>query len=154
MNWLKRIFCSQEEFVAHIADPVARKDTFEVQEPKKNKNISEPVYAIIKNMIKYPSRWKVYITKNIPMSCYSNTTYYTLKDVKTTEKFDMQTYWSAYDGTTEKTFTVPWLTLEEAKLIEDTATQIYQIKKKRLLRLKKYKESKERQRLMEIYSAS
>ena len=151
MNWLKRIFCNQEEFVAHIADPVSRKDTFEVQEPKKNKNISEPVYATIKNMIKYPSRWKVYITKDIPTSCYFNTTYYTLKDVKTTEKFDMKTYWSAYDGTTEKSSTVPWLTPEEAKLIEDTATQIYQIKKKRLIRLKKYKESKERQRLMEIY---
>jgi hypothetical protein len=57
MNWFKRIFCSQEEFVGHIETPRYRKDPFPLEIVKKD--VSEPVLSFIKCVKNNPKRFEV-----------------------------------------------------------------------------------------------
>lgn len=154
MNWFKRIFCSQDEFNVHAngLPKVSVEIPMPEVNPTKGNDISEPVHVIVKNMLEHPQRWKVvvdtkYLTKGMEKQ-------YSVKDTKTGEVFKAsRMYYFGYsDGLThELDVQVPWMTEDETKLIYDTLGEVYKIKRARLLRLVKYKESQERIRLLEIY---
>lgn len=155
MNWFKRIFCSQEDFNVHanglpkvgVEIPMP-----EVKSPK-GSDISEPVHAIVNNMLEHPQRWKVEVETTYS-SRREMEKQYKVKDSKTNEVFEAyHTYHYGYSsGISDSLVTdVSWLTEDETKLIYDTLGEVYKIKRQRLLRLVKYKESQERLRLLEIY---
>lgn len=153
MNWFKRIFCSQDEFNVHANG--LPKVSVEIPMPEvkspKGSDISQPVHAIVNNMLEHPQRWKVEVEGKF-LLCGMET-HYTVKDVKTGEVFratrEVIFGWGVETGGIVTD--VSWLTKDETVLIYDTLKQSYEIKKARLSRFVKYKDSQERLRLLEIY---
>lgn len=155
MNWFKRIFCSQEDFnvYANGLPHVSVEIPMPKVKPTKGNDISEPVHVIVKNMLEHPQRWKVEVETTYS-SRRDMVKQYKVKDSKTNEVFKAHyRYWYRYSsGISDSLVTdVSWLTEDETKLIYDTLGEVYKIKRQRLLRLVKYKESQERLRLLEIY---
>src|SRR5215217_2348197 len=133
MNWFKRIFCSQDEFNGHVDQwglpsvenivPMPK-----VKAHKADKDISEPVYAIVKNMLDHPQRWKVKIKTTF--STHSSTTSYMIKDTKTGEEFKVVSkYYHGFGVNEDKDVYVSWVTKQETQLLEQTLRDIYEVKK-------------------------
>lgn len=150
INWIKKLFASDKvetdqwglpKFDCNIPMP-------EVKPCKQEKNISEPVHVIVKNMLEHPQRWKV--KTEVEDHTHSSVTFYTVKDTKTGEEFKARKtrYWG---GDSEKVSLVSWVTVDEIELLEETLYQVYEVKKLRRKRLADYKKSQERKRLLEIY---
>jgi len=150
IKWIKKLFVGDKvetdqwelpKFGCNIPMPA-------VKPCKQEKNISEPVHVIVKNMLEHPQRWKVKV-KGENLS-HSRITYYTVRDTKTGEEFKATktSYWGS--GSAKRT-SISWITEDEAELIEETLHQVYEIKKLRRKRLADYKKNQERKRLLEIY---
>lgn len=106
------------------------------------KDISEPVYAIVEVMRKYPSRFKVKfddeLSKNREFSMFN------VKDVKTGQKVIYSTY---YFYGQNHCFSWDWLTGDEVKFLGEEGLKMYEKKLER-------KKSFQRARMKGIYNAS
>ena len=153
MNWFKELFGFGDKMETDIHGlPYVKSSTPmpEVKPCKPEKNISEPVHVIVKNMLDHPSRWKVKF-KTI-FSLHTSETNYTIKDTKTGEEFRAKyNYYHGCSPASSVDVLVSWITSDEANLLEDTLKEVYQIKKARRTRLANYKKNQERNRLLEIY---
>lgn len=156
MNWIGKLLGFRDTPVTDV-EKVLEESKQEAKElfsdkVSPNKNISEPVHMIVKNMLEHPSRWKVRAKAN--NSAYTIRTDYTVKDIKTGEEFRAKrSYGLSSVGVTNERLDVyvQWITDDEANLFEETLNRVWKIKKDRKSRLAKYKQSKERARLLEIY---
>lgn len=110
----------------------------EVKQPK-GKNISEPVYAIIETMQKYPSRFKVKFDENLSKN--RKFTLFRVKDIKTEEKVIYSTY---YCYGRQHRLSWSWLTDDEVEFLCEEGLKIYEKKAER-------KKSFERARMKELY---
>lgn len=110
------------------------------EEPKKD--ISEPVYAIVEAMRKYPSRFKVKfdeeLSKNREFSMFN------VEDVNTGQKVIYSRYY--FYGQNHR-FSWDWLTGDEVKFLGEEGLKMYEKKLER-------KKSFQRARMKGIYNAS
>lgn len=146
MQWFSNLFKKDVGSSGYNLPPVSTKIPMpEVKPPKPEKDISEPVFAIVECMKKYPSRWK---TKRV------NDTY-TTTDLKTGESFTavrLETLYLTSAAMRAVVITQPkWLTRDEEDLIISQVKELTQSKYSRLHAINKIKENKDRQRMMEIY---
>ena len=169
MNWLKRIFCSKEEFVAHIADPVARKDSFQVKTPRVEKDISEPVVSFIKCVRDNPKRFVVksdheYFGLKFSNSLVIRSTepeiyHFCLQDKVTKESLTLykDIVLSFYPDFKESkhTYNPEWLTEDEKEYLITSIKTIFHDRRDRKEKLQDIRKQRrirdERNRLKEIY---
>lgn len=150
MNWFKWLWCKDLKIVADT-NLSYEAGQFPITE-EVEKDICEPVWAIIECMKKYPSRWKVH--KVDVMN-------YTVTDIKTSEVFLVgkisvadevramklgRSTGSGYYIKDRK-----WLTLDEEKLLIKSFKEIEHIKMDRIKSIGAVAYNKDRSRLMEIY---
>ena len=148
MNWFHNLFKKENKNPTIQPDePWPRMP--EVKPPKPEKDISEPVFAIVECMKKYPGRWK---TKRV-----SDT--YTTTDLKTGESFTAVRlvggsggyYFSAGSRSNLMVTQPKWLTQDEWDLLICEIRDSIDAKYARLRAINKIRQDKERQRVMEIY---
>lgn len=137
MNWFKQLFGIGDKMETDYNGLPLVKDFFpmpEVKPCKPEKNISEPVYAIVEAMQKYPSRFKVKF--NEELSKNREVTIYCVTDIKTKQKVTCSTFY--FYGRKYK-FSWDWLTDDEMKFLGEEGLKMYE---KKLDRKKAFQRAK------------
>lgn len=154
MNWFKRIFYSQEEFVAHIEDPVARKDRFQVKTPRVEKDISEPVLSFIKCVRENPKRFCLIYNYEFKLDYYFSLQDKNTKEGWTLSKGNIQ-YVCASSWCLTHTTNPEWLTEDEKEYLITSIKTIFHDRRDRKQKLQDIRKQRrirdERNRLKEIY---
>ena len=130
MNWLKRIFCSQEKFNEHIGilPEVSNIATMPKVKPPKP-DISEPVYAMVKSMFDRPHTWKIEreIT-SLPSNSFSP---FHVKDIKTGVEFKVFRFSSSYGNRVDISW-LSWVTDQEGQYLCNSLETMHRLKMKEL----------------------
>lgn len=155
MNWFKKLFGigdKMETGYNGLPKVSCNIPMPEVKPCKPEKNISEPVHGIVKNMLEHPQRWKV--KSEHTYSGHVHVSTHTVTDTKTSEVFtSTKSNWfigGIYEDEPQVS-NLLWATKDEIDLLKETLGTIHNLKWKRVLRLSEHKKSKERLRLLEIY---
>ena len=128
MNWFSNLFKKDVGSSGYIQpdQPWPRATPMpEVKPPKPEKNISEPVFAIVECMKKYPSRFKAKYTDETE----PHVRIYKITDVKTKQTLEIRHGWYSRGGWD---YSWQWLTRDERSILEDTFHEINNLKKDRM----------------------
>lgn len=146
MNWLSKLLGFKDIVIPDVGKLLedSRKESIElfsgtVDPQTQAKDISEPVYAIIRTMQKYPSRFK--FKYNHPLSKGRDFTIFNATDVKTGEKVVYSSYY--FYGKKYK-LSWQWLTKDEEEILCEEGLKLYNEKIERM-------KSFERERMKRIY---
>ena len=146
MNWLKRIFCSQEEFNNYEGLPAPENFFPESCKEKKPKpDISEPVHTMVKSMFDRPHTWKVKYS-----NCVANMNFYDVKDIRTKLSFRYSRHYYG-DYTRSIMSYQTWMTEEEQEFLLNALESVQQMKMSRVKRIRQVKKNIERNKVKELY---
>lgn len=174
MNWLKRIFCNQEEFNAHVdineLPPVDNILPIPVMKPcKPEKDISEPVLSFVECVQENPKRFVVRedfkyfglkFSNNLDIRSTKPEMYvFCLEDKVTKEMWTLSegVELNFYNGFKENkhTYNPEWLTDDEKEYLITSIKPIFHNRRDRKEKLQELRKQRrirdERNRLKEIY---
>lgn len=176
MNWLKRIFCKQDEYDKWV-DPWGLPSVSvnipmpKVKPPKADKDISEPIISFVKCVQENPKRFKVIfdyeycglesykgsITRSNTPTIY----HYCLQDTKTKESWTFvkdttyPLYLKSKSGEGKNSYNPEWITTDERYYLIESIKTIFHNRKDRKEKLDQIRKDRrirdERNRLKEIY---
>lgn len=146
INWIKSLFKEDklsEDIGKVILPPM---DSFvpmpEVKPCKPEKDISEPVYAIVEAIRKYPSRFKVVFDKKLSEN--QDFSIFNVTDIKTGQNVIYSKYY--FYGQRHR-FSWQWLTKDEEEFLGEEGIKMHEKKLER-------KNALERAKMKGIYSAT
>lgn len=144
MGWFKDLFTTKDVVTDSGLPKVSNIQPMPTVKPcKPEKEISEPVYAIVKAMQERPSTFKSVTTKHASDLSYS----YTVKDIKTGQSLTVASetrLWWADGYIIRYMYSWAWLTEDEGELLHTTFVEINKKKMER-------KSNIERARMKGIY---
>lgn len=156
INWIKSLFKSDalsEDIGKVIMPPVDNILTIPEVEPcEPEKDISEPVYAMVKSMFDRPHTWKVHREFLMEKISSCQTYAFKVKDIRKNFEFEVQRRSSW--GAVYSIIGINWLTPDEVDYLCTSLVAIQDIKSDRIFRIKEVKRIIERNKVREIYSAS
>lgn len=150
-KWIKRFFGEMDHAEFKALPRVCDIPMPEVKPPKPEKDISEPVFAIVECMKKYPSRWKLKDDRFKGLGRI-----YTVMDIKTGLVIvQYVSYHAGYGEYHKTTIDNIKLTNDEEDLLRQSLITLSNMKEFRFKSMKelgsKRRDIIERKRLMEIY---
>lgn len=174
MNWLKRIFCSQDEYDVHVNGLPPVSVSVDIPMPKvkpckPEKDISEPVLSFVKCVRENPKRFVVKsdyeyfglkFSNNLAIRSTEPETYhFCLQDKVTKESWTLckDIVLSFYPGSKEikHTYNPEWLTEDEKEYLITSIKTIFHDRRDRKEKLQEIRKQRrirdERNRLKEIY---
>lgn len=158
MGWWSDLFKLKDVVIDSGLPKVSVTTTMpRVETPKQDKDISQPVYAIVKAMKERPSSFKA---KMIGWNDEKYAFKYEIKDVKTLQSLEvcksLHVIWNIQGRSISPlSYSWLWLTNDEQDLLLQTFQDLQDIKLTRLMNIRQIKkeneDKKERERMKAVY---